>query len=510
MKRGNTDYLKRIGIFFMTMALIVGMASCDGMSCGPPGGATQYDLIMSSTAGGSVIDPGEGTFTYDEGTVVTLEAVADSDYHFVNWTGDVSTIDDVNDATTSITMNGDYSIVANFEADEETPPPVQHNLTISSTAGGNVTTPGEGTFIYDEGAEVNLVAEAEESYCFDQWSGDVSTVADVYDTTTTISMSGNYSITANFILFAGGSGTEEDPFQVGDWYNLNNTRNYPGNYYFVLVGNLDAGSAGYDELASETADSGKEWLPIGHLDDPSVSFNGTFDGQGYSISDLFINRTDTPGVGLFGYVYGTIENVGVADASVTGSNDVGILIGRNYGTVNNSYATGTATGEGNNAGGLVGRNDYGTIHNSYSTGSVTDSNNVGGLVGYNYYGTVDNSYSTGDVTGDRKVGGLVGYNEYGTVDNSYSTGSVTGGKNLGGLVGVNDGAVSNSFWDTETSGLITSAGGTGKTTAQMMDITTFTGALWDIIAVADSGTRDTSYIWNVVDGVTYPFLSWQG
>jgi hypothetical protein len=71
------------------------------------------------------------------------------------------------------------------------------------------------------------------------------------------------------------------------------------------------------------------------------------------------------------------------------------------------------------------------------------------------------------------------------------------------------GNTTNSFWDTETSGQSTSAGGTGKTTAEMQDIDTFSGATWNIIAVANSDTRNTSYIWNIVNEVTYPFLSWQ-
>jgi hypothetical protein len=87
---------------------------------------------------------------------------------------------------------------------------------------------------------------------------------------------------------------------------------------------------------------------------------------------------------------------------------------------------------------------------------------------------------------------------------------VTGDKHVGGLVGLNgeESTVSNSFWDTETSGQATSAGGTGKTTAEMQDVTTFSGAGWDIIAVALNQTNP-AYIWNIVDDVTYPFLSWQ-
>jgi len=78
-------------------------------------------------------------------------------------------------------------------------------------------------------------------------------------------------------------------------------------------------------------------------------------------------------------------------------------------------------------------------------------------------------------------------------------------------VGLNEGTgpVSNSFWDTQISGQATSDGGTGKNTTEMQDIATFSGAGWNITAVADSSTRDPAYIWNIVNNVTYPFLSWQ-
>jgi len=150
----------------------------------------RYDLSVSSTAGGSVTEPGEGVFTYDDGTIVDLVAEAEESYRFVEWTGDVGTIADVYDATTTITMYGDYSITAEFVK--------QYDLTISSTAGGSVITPGEGVFTYDEGKVVDLVAEAEEDYQFDEWTGDVGTIADIHDAETTITMYGNYSITANF------------------------------------------------------------------------------------------------------------------------------------------------------------------------------------------------------------------------------------------------------------------------------------------------------------------------
>ena len=138
---------------------------------------------------------------------------------------------------------------------------------------------------------------------------------------------------------------------------------------------------------------------------------------------------------------------------------------------------------------------------------------VGGLMGYcGTDGSVSNSYSTGSVNGDEYVGGLVGFCDIdGSVSNSYSTGSVTGSSYVGGLVGCSEGEnnVTNCFWDTETSGQATSDGGTGKTTAAMQDITTFSGVTWDIIAVGNPSARNPAYIWNIVDDVTYPFLSWQ-
>ena len=159
-----------------------------------PAPEVRYDLTISSTTGGSVTTPGEGTFTYDEGTAVNLVATPDSGYRFVSWTGDVDTIADTASASTSITMDGNYSITASFEAI----PPDEYGLTISSTTGGSVTTPGEGTFTYDEGTAVNLMAEADEGYRFVNWTGDVDTIADIASASTSITMDGNYSITANF------------------------------------------------------------------------------------------------------------------------------------------------------------------------------------------------------------------------------------------------------------------------------------------------------------------------
>ena len=157
-------------------------------------GPAQYTLTISSTTGGSVTTPGEGAFTIQEDTVVTLVANPTNGYRFVNWTGNVGTITNASAASTTITMNDDYSIVANFEAI----PPDQYSVAISSSTGGSVTTPGEGTFAYAIGSVVDLVAMPSTGYRFVNWTGSVGTVANVNASSTTIAMNGNYSITANF------------------------------------------------------------------------------------------------------------------------------------------------------------------------------------------------------------------------------------------------------------------------------------------------------------------------
>ena len=208
---------------------------------------------------------------------------------------------------------------------------------------------------------------------------------------------------------------------------------------------------------------------------------GELDGNGRTISNLNLNLGSISRVGLVGLLgpNARVTQLCLEKANVTGSGDVGGLAGDNLGTVSNCC----------------------------SSGNVTGDSHIGGLVGLNA-GTVNNSYSVSSLMGGSWVGGLVGWNR-GTVAHCYSSGHVTGVSIDGGLVGSDWDTIGNSFWDVQTSGMEESAGGTGKTTTQMKNITTFSDAGWDIITVADSGTRNPSYIWNIVNNVTYPFLSWQ-
>ncbi|MFP3872642.1 MAG: InlB B-repeat-containing protein, partial [Candidatus Aenigmatarchaeota archaeon] len=155
----------------------------------------EYELTIDSTEGGEVVEPGEDTFVYEEGTSVTLEAVPDEGYVFAGWTGDVNEIEDPTVNDTSITMQDNYSITAEFEEEGEA---VEYDLTIDSTEGGEVTEPGEDTFVYGEDTTVDLEAVAEDGYVFAGWTGDVDAIDDTEAAETTITMLDNYSITAEF------------------------------------------------------------------------------------------------------------------------------------------------------------------------------------------------------------------------------------------------------------------------------------------------------------------------
>jgi hypothetical protein len=157
-----------------------------------------YRLTISSTEGGSVAVPGEGAHIYNS-TVVSLVAEPYEGYEFVKWTGDVTTVADTDAPSTTITMNASYFITANFESWHPEPAAL---LMISSTRGGSVITPGEGTFPCPLGSPVSLVAQPDEGCWFVKWSGDVGTIANVTAASTTIIVDSPYSIRADF----GGAG----------------------------------------------------------------------------------------------------------------------------------------------------------------------------------------------------------------------------------------------------------------------------------------------------------------
>jgi len=191
-----------------------------------------------------------------------------------------------------------------------------------------------------------------------------------------------------------------------------------------------------------TTPPARTWIPIGTNNN---RFNGTFDGAGFTIQGVYISNANDY-QGLFGGVgAGTIKNLKVTSSHIKGKNAVGGIVGSNQGTISNSYFSGKTIGS-TYLGGLVGYNNGGDISDSYSIGGTVSGtgDNVGGLVGFNF-GRISTSYSTNSVQGNSFVGGLVGNNSA-TIDNSYSTGTVKCGvaqemsrAYCGGLVGNNYG-----------------------------------------------------------------------
>ena len=151
-----------------------------------------YELAMAvDPAGGGTATDETNESPYEEGTAVSIKAVAAAGYQFVSWEAPAGIFADANAAETTFTMpDDDITVTANFVA--------VYELTISSATGGSVTTPGEGTFVYDDGTVVSLVATQASGYQFVKWTGDVATIANANAASTTITMQGNYSITANF------------------------------------------------------------------------------------------------------------------------------------------------------------------------------------------------------------------------------------------------------------------------------------------------------------------------
>jgi len=237
----------------------------------------------------------------------------------------------------------------------------------------------------------------------------------------------------------------------------------------------------------------------GHVEDSDVTA---------SHSTGRVSGDDAVG-GLIGQIlHGEVESCYTV-SDVSGDGYMGGLIGwAESSTVTMSRSTSQVSGR-TVIGGLVGDFSDGTVDRCYSFGAVAGDLYTGGLVGHFSTSTAINCYSRAQVTGSRSAGGLTGCNAAGTIRNCYSTGAVTGDKDVAGLVGggYNPAEVTNSFWDVQTSGQNGSTGGTGKTTAQMLDQDTYLQAGWDF---TDETVNGADAIWEMVHSSSYPQLAWQG
>ena len=258
---------------------------------------------------------------------------------------------------------------------------------------------------------------------------------------------------------------------------------------------------------------------------PFANFTGTFEGNGFTINNLYINAGggDT---GLFISTTGSasIRNLGLINVYInsptTAGSSIGTLVGyKNGGTITNCYASGTINAPSTSTtlvGGLVGFNSVGAITNCYASTNVsntTDSGtkDLGGLVGRNA-STISNCYATGTVTAaptepgtGTNAGGLVGQNSGGTITNSYATGAVSGAGTKGGLSGSNSGTITNCYFDSTTTGQSAGIGGGTLTGVTSNNTTELQALLVEGTATAPADRWSTND-WDFGDNTQYPAL----
>jgi len=327
--------------------------------------------------------------------------------------------------------------------------------------------------------------------------------------------------------YGGGDGTAENPYQIYTAEQMNAIGANPNDWdrNFILMEDIDL-----SEYKGETFNI------IGSYIDNSNNhpFSGVFDGNNNTIKNFSYTSIGKDYIGIFGYVSGvyahiknlrledpnintsgdcvgslvgflrsgTISYCRVKNCNISGANNIGGLIGRTaYDTMGilNCSSSGHVSGD-TYIGGLVGQIGPGMLNQSFSNADVSGNDSVGGLVGKtgNETTNVTDCYARGDVEGNEYVGGLIGHVQLGTIYKCYSSGRVSGIRNTGGFAGYVRllGNVSRCFWDTQTSDQTESAGGTGKTTAQMKTIDTFTS--WNFWIT-----------WSICDRMNYPVLQWQ-
>jgi len=429
---------------------------------------SQYTLTISSSAGGNVTVTPPGpptgnvsssnspqTFTYPEGAQVGLKVAAADCHYFGGWTGGPTISQDPNDPTQyTITMKDNYTITANFQW--------QTTLTINSTPGGHVTTPGEGTFGYCTGALVPLEIQADPGYNFVQWSGtDISTIQ--FNTVThsgNITMNGNYTITAEFTevphywLYvsstAGGTVTNPTVAYPPGW----------GNFTDLAAGSsvtLQVQPDSCHVFAGWTGDVGT--IPDRFANPGNITMNGNYSIQA-NFQQIQYNLTmnvDPPGGGTVGngtvsaatwsgtwlcgdqrivatpaagytFTYWSGDTTTIADIY---GNDTTIAMHGNYSIVANFYLTTPACNCFHYAAGTLGTTPP-TFQNS---GKVNGDVFVSGAAGLSNAFTLNgNLYVKGDATlqnainvnGDVYVlGNLIASNSQRIYGNVYATGNVT-------------------------------------------------------------------------------------
>jgi len=390
---------------------------------------TDFTLSIEVVGEGSVTEEvvQAKSTDYPYQTEVKLTAVPAEGWEFSHWEGGVSGSQN----PVQITIENDVEVTAVF---------IRQYFTIT------ITYEGPGMTYYDlisgkqsdDGFEyesvVSIRVQPMEGWEFLGWQGDLSGSANPIEVTVT----GNITATAVLgeVPFEG-EGTLENPYRIATLEQLNAIRGHYLDDHFLQVADIDA---------SETAGwrDGVGFVPIAFTG--SGTFTGSYDGGGYSISELHIDLTggiytEDTFAGLFGRINNAyIKNLTLSDVeiiSVEGIVGTGALAGfaGSQSIIENVEVTGSISGH-NNIGGLVGYADQVAISGSSTDVTVSGNFHVGGLAGYTRLGWMSDSHSRGSVSGYQGVGGLIGNRNVGElIISSSATGDINGTVNVGGLIG---------------------------------------------------------------------------
>jgi len=493
----------------------------------------------------TIVNPeGAGTITPDSGRYVRdvsfeVEAIPEPGWEFTNWEGDFTgSVNPFN-----LTMNGNKTLVANFERQAFV-------LSTDVTGSGQILTNLISGSEEDDGflfeSEVELTAVPAQNWNFARWEGDIEST----ENPITVSMDQDISIVAVFSIFDGGDGSAENPYQLSSVIQLQEIQNHLDSH-FIQTADIDA-------VATATWNNGEGFEPVG---DDVDFFTGSYDGGGFSIDGLAINRPQESRVGLFGHINGgSVSNILLQAIDIAGNDRVGGVVGinegdidsvsvqglitanlisggiagRNIGTIQNSkasvqvsgaetlgglvginsslisksFASTIISGVASEVGGIAGRNND-RIDESYAQGSVEGTNRVGGFVGVNNStAVITNSYSLADVTGDDVVGGFIAENNTATeVEFSYSAGVVSGATNTGGFIGTHSTQstlLNGNYWDVEISGLANGIGDGSSDGVAGLQTAEMSGEEAEVNMPAFSWED----IW-ITSAANYPVLRWQ-
>ena len=433
----------------------------------------EHTLNYSAQTGGTIRGNALQTVLRGEaGTTVT--AVAEEGYEFIGWSDGVQSAERLDE-----NVMEDIAVTAQFEKIPE------YTLSYSAQTGGYIRGNTSQTVLRGEDGTA-VTAVAEEGYEFVGWSdGEQSATRTEENVQTDVEVSAQFS-ELDLPAFAGGNGTQESPYQINTMRHLRHMELYPAAHY-ILTGNITLTSAEQGQ---------SNFAPL--FDDETM-FTGTFDGNGYTISNLAIYNTDTFYTGLFACIGadGKVFDLTLENIDLQGTNYIGGVAGYALGAVTNCTVTGEIAYLSQNnygvfLGGIAGRaeNDLNgctaeVAITAYEVGGTAYAGGIAGYCAYNMQSVesavtlasqsavtitqADNNSSriyAGGIFGyvaermnlqdcfaegniviteeysNSYAGGLVGHFNGGsnTLTNCYATGDVSGSSYAGGLVGLNDGS----------------------------------------------------------------------